>query len=289
MSTRTLTDRGFAGQRMSTVGRRLRQGWWSSQPTLVGPTGSATVTADATAHTKGAWAELLASTSEDVDAIIITVSGIGVTTIDTATLLDIGIGAAGSETVLISNVGVGSAISTGGNALVFTVPIFVRQGSRIAARIQSVITGGKTATVAVQLAKTVLMKARAQITPVTFGTSTTTSTGTSMSASANTYVQVVASTSVPLSAISMVPSASATGTAALGHIYTLAVGAAGSEIDLGVIHFTTTINEQLYMSPGTGQSTVIPCDLPAGVRLAVKNTNAGIPYDVTLIGIPRVA
>ncbi len=285
-----LTQRHLASQRVVDVGRRLRRPWWSTGPAAVMErTGATTVTADTTAHTKGAWVELIASTADDADLLILTVTS-ATTNTDTATLLDIGVGGAGSETVIVGDVAVGGAY-TAVPYLAFAVPVFIAAGSRVAARIQSVVTGGKTATVYVQLAKAGVAgtpRLNTPVAPVTMGTSTATSAGTAMSASANTYVEITAATAAPFGAVVLVPSLTTNAAGSGTPQFTLGAGSAGAEVEIGSTFANYSSNELIYMnSPAT--LSILPCDLPAGVRLAVKATTSTSVLDVTLIGIPRTA
>jgi len=91
-----------------------------------------TITAGASAHTKGSWTQLLASTTGRVVAIAIHTRG-GAT--DVRYLVDIGIGAAGSETVLVADLGCES--SGAWIPSMFLVLIVVAPGTRIAARCQA--------------------------------------------------------------------------------------------------------------------------------------------------------
>lgn len=294
--TRTLPERGLTNQQTSVVGRRVRQGWWSSLPVTVGAVSAdASVQASATTHTLGAWTEVIASTSEDVDCVVVLVSNVAESAFDTATMVSIATGAAGAETAFISDIAVGSAaginIYSGSTlGIAFAVPMVVPKGTRISAAVQSRITN-KVAKVAVQLAKSpTMVQARAARSFVTFGTSTATSSGTAMSASAGTWTQITASTPRPLSGIMVVPSATSSSVVTSSNIVmTVGVGAAGAEAELGSITCGTPSTNEQMSSLGYGLIPTIPCDLPAGVRLAVKASIGSNTIDVTLIGIPRIA
>lgn len=244
-----------------------------------------TVTADSSAHTKGSWVELIASTSANASYVIIDVGGIGVTNTDTATLLDIGTGASGSETALIGNVAVGSATSSALRpAFAFGVPIKIASGTRLSARIQSIVTGGKTGTVTI---RTFDMGdyAHAPTAVDVIGVSTATSQGTAMSGSSGTYVQVTASTNNAYKAIVLVPSMSGTTSANLAVEYTVGVGASGLEAEIGRAIAAYPNTEEMGMT--SRFPAIMAASVPSGSRLAVKHDIAASPtvYDVTLIGI----
>jgi hypothetical protein len=257
----------------------------SSKP--INESGSVTVTADTNAHTKGAWSELISSTSANASYIIIEVTSTGTTSTDTAALLDIGTGASGSETALIGNVAVGAACISAGNAsqLAFGVPIKIVSGTRLSARIQSVVTGGRQMTVNVWVFD-MGDYAAAPTSVDVLGTSTATSVGTAMSGASGTWVQVVASTSQAYRAVVIVPSASAIGLATIVTEYRLGTGASGSEVEVGRTFANYTNAEQA--GTNTRLPALIAGAIPSGTRLSVRHTIASSPtgYDVTLIGIP---
>jgi hypothetical protein len=263
------------------------QSWFeevSANPVDVSST--VTVTADTAAHTKGAWSELVASTSASTTYIIVEVGGIAANATDTATLLDIGTGASGSEVALLANIAVGgAALAVARPAFAFGVPIKIASGTRLSARIQSVVTGGKTGTV---LVRTFDMGdyAYAPASVDVMGSSTATSDGTPMSGSSGTYVQITASTSRAYKAIVCVPSSSSTNVNNAIVEFTVGVGASSSEVEVGRVnaHFLST--EEMGMA--TRYPTIMAANIPASSRIAVKHNASSGPggCDVTLIGIP---
>jgi hypothetical protein len=97
-----------------------------------------TLTAAGSAHAKGAWAELFASTPEDTRGMFVATSS---WSDDGKHLVDVGVGAAGSEVVAVAdmvcsaceNVGF---VAIGVNGLNFYLPVGIASGSRVAARTQ---------------------------------------------------------------------------------------------------------------------------------------------------------
>jgi hypothetical protein len=257
----------------------------SSKP--INESGSVTVTADTNAHTKGAWSELVSSTSANASYIVIEVSSTGTSGADTAALLDIGTGASGSETALIENVAVGAACASGGNLsqLAFGVPIKIVSGTRLSARIQSVVTGGRQMTVNVWIFD-MGDYAAAPTSVDVLGTGTANSAGKAMNGASGTWVQVVDSTSRAYRAVIIVPSASATALATIVTEYRLGSGASGSEVEVGRTFANYTNAEQA--GTNTRLPTLIAGAIPSGTRLSVRHTIATGPgaYDITLIGIP---
>lgn len=260
------------------------QPWYSAAPTKrIADFSNVTVQADTAAHTKGAWAEVVSSLADDASLLLLHVSNIAVTATNTATLIDVGVGAAGSETVIAANIAVGGAVVFA-ESLVVALPVAVASGSRVACRIQSVVTGGKTARVDGFFYK----GGTAPTTVDVLGTSTATSQGTSLSGASGSYTQVVASTAKAYKAIAIIPSIH---NATIANInpgtYTLAKGSAGSEQDLGQTRFQTTSAELVVSRSPLGSIYLVSADLPAGSRLSVKHDIFANPdrYGVTLIGI----
>jgi hypothetical protein len=244
-----------------------------------------TVTADNTAHVKGGWQELIASTSADASYVVID-AGAYTSGADTATLLDLGTGSSTNETALISDVAIGSAARQANRAaLCFGVPIKIASGTRLSARIQSVVSGGKTATIQVY---TFNMGdyAAAPTSVDVIGTSTATSAGTAMSGSSGNWVQIIASTTRAYRGVVVVPSASS---ASLGDIiieYKLGTGASLAEVEVG----RTFAHYSNIETAGNGVTLlpVLAQNIPSGTRLSIQHNIASGPgsYDVTLIGIP---
>jgi hypothetical protein len=116
-------------------GRGITQMYGNSR--AIGITSGVWTQADpgATANTKGAWVELVASTLYDVRAITLSY-GTDNTGSTNAALMDLGVGASGSEQVVISNMSGPNTAFGAGNCLgLYNLPI--PAGSRIAVRMQS--------------------------------------------------------------------------------------------------------------------------------------------------------
>lgn len=136
------------------------------------------ITGDGTAHVKGAWTELIASTGGDAEEVLVAIAEVGVSTVDTSMLVDIGIGAAAAETVLIPDINCGAAGATDrpGQNKVFRIA--VASGSRLSARLQGVVLSD-TARVAIWLSRSVQHLAGGSAVEAV-GEDTTTSRGTSV-------------------------------------------------------------------------------------------------------------
>ena len=103
----------------------------SGLPLVIG----VTIAAPASAHTKGNWVQLVASTAKRVVAMTLSAHAVGTTQL--RFLVDIGVGGAGSEVVVLPNiyVKIGASYTRDGQnfgPLLVDIPA----GSRIAARCQ---------------------------------------------------------------------------------------------------------------------------------------------------------
>lgn len=239
-----------------------------------------TVTANSSAHTKGAWTQLIASTSADSSFVYFVVSGVSASATDTATLLDIGKGAGGSETAIASNIAIGGASS-----VFVSFPCKIPSGTRIAARIQSVVTGGKTASVQFA-AMDAGNYSTAPSTVDVIGTDTTTSKGTSFSGSSGSWVEATSSTSQAYRAVALILSCHDAAIVGSTSNYDIGVGASSSEILFGGARYQfTTAEACLATVPNTH---LFGRKIASGSRLAVKHPIAADPgkYGFCIIGIP---
>ncbi len=132
--------------------------------------GGVIITAGATAHVKGAWSTLVTAADFDADMILLsTTRDSRVGAADASELLDIGFGPAGSERVVVENLLHGHKIAPD----ILQIPLTVPAGTRVSARLQSVVAGSDIAIVT-HLYSTGGGGGRA----TTYGADTTTSSGT---------------------------------------------------------------------------------------------------------------
>jgi hypothetical protein len=263
--------------------------WFEDDAPAIGDdSGAVTVTANASAHTKGAYAEIIASTSANASFLVLVVGGVRIGATNTATLLDIATGASGSETDIAANIAVGGASGTVANApgLMFGFPIKVASGTRLSARIQSVVTGGKTASV-----RAILIDggdyATAPTTVDVIGGNTANSEGISFSGASGTWVEGIASTSQAYRAVALVCSLHDGAAASNANVsFEVGIGASGSEVAFGTAKFTLDASESSATVPPF--TYLFGRSIPAGSRLAVKHPFAANPskYGFCLIGIP---
>ena len=238
------------------------------------------VAASSTINTKGAWVELIASTTATTDWLSVLTNTVS-SGVDTSSLIDIGIGAAGAETVLVENVAAGytTVNTTFHNPIM--LPVRIASGTRITARAQST-----TASRNVPTSVTVYTSAVASPTSIdTIGAVTASSRGTNLPSN-NTFVQLVASTSKAYRAILMVPTGGGSSSmAAENSTYTLGIGAAGSEVEVMSRVCGSGSNEQVGVVT-TSSVALYVADVPAGSRLAVKQSVGRTYRDVILYGVP---
>lgn len=235
---------------------------------------TATVVADATPHIKGAWVELVASTSAAANLVGI-VASVGLAGQASGSLIDIGIGAAGSEVAIASNIAIGSH-STADS--IFPVPLAIAAGSRLAVRVQSVVVSKSIPVVAVLYQAPIIAASSVDV----LGASTSTSVGSS--ATSNTWSEIIASTAQAYRYLVVVPSLSTTSVGTTSALtMRVGVGAAGSEVERGYVRYMTTSNEWVYFYRTSWLTGVFP-GCPAGVRIAARSE--GLSAQACVIGVP---
>jgi hypothetical protein len=238
-----------------------------------------TVTAGATAHTKGSWTQLIDSTPYDAYGIWIGIDGIHTSAAATAYLVDIGVGPAGSEQVIIPNLEAWGANSTGVglNPRSYWFPVYIPAGSRIAARSQSV-TASKTCRVMVVLDGVPWYGLWGFGPVVDYGTNLASSSGTSVTPGNGVFgnwVQVGTTTRDHTFWTVGIDYLTNSNISALTIIVEVGVGSSGAQRSLGVLRFRTTTDEQIGISfPLFLASLPVPSGTPVWVRAASGNTAA---------------
>lgn len=224
----------------------------------------------ATANTKGAWMQILASAPQDYTGLWIQLRG---ATTNNA-LFDIGIGAAGSEIVLAPNLFCGPKLTQDSYGSVFILPCSIPAGSRVAVRSQ---TDGVSISASINIGFfTGYLTAQYPGNLFDIGTMLATSTGTALTIPASgssAWVQLVASTAYDIKKFLLFIGGAGPDTQAM---IDLAVGAAGAEqIILGGIGY---LERQITGSVGqSGPSSCgpFPIQIPAGSRISVRATFIG--------------
>ena len=260
-------------------------------PQQVDNTALVTVTGSTTAHTKGAWSELIASTTAQVDYIYFQGHTNSTNTVDTSMLFDIGTGAAGSETVRVADIAYGHQVNVGTTGKYQTTMLFpmrVASGTRIAVRLQSgTVASGPTARTASIRIGTMSGAARSSMptTLDTMGANTGSTRGTTVGSN-NTYVQVTSSTSQAYQALVLAVCGTGGTFTAGTSTFTVARGAAGSETDLFSVEAENNSLEWLRLGQTTQPFHTYTGHVPSGSRLSVKRSATLTTSDVILYGVP---
>jgi hypothetical protein len=253
-------------------------------PNLINAGSNVTVTADTAAHTKGSWSPLIASTSANASIVSMALSGVATSGADTTTLIDFATGASGIETPFAENICIGG---TTNNRI--AIPLQIPSGTRISARIQSVVTGGKTATVNASVYNFGDYANAPTSVDVLNAGDPLTSKGTEFTGASGTFSLAQASTSRAYRAVSVAFAVQTNSSAALPSTaynkFELGVGAAGSELAEGEVSVTTGVAENFILN---SFFNLIGRNIPSGSRVTLKHPIAANPdrYGFCLIGIP---
>lgn len=250
----------------------------------------ATITANASADTKGTYTQLIASTAFASTSIM--VYGAEVPTANTDFLLDIAIGAAASEVVILSNLyfGAGQGSVIYGNPFIF--PIAIPAGTRISARVQS-DTGSETITVNVHLIGQGFLPAQPLSIVDTYGANTADTGGVSVDSgsSADTkgaYSEVVASTTRDMREFTVAIGNQVNGIrASYVWLFDIAIGAAASEVIIvpDIALACSSTSDILFP-----HNIRVPLRIPAGTRIAARSQCSGTNsadrlFDVFVYGV----
>jgi hypothetical protein len=257
--------------------------WYENSPkVLTQDSSTTTVTADSSANTKGAWIELISSTTANSSFMVLNLNSFQSTGVNTASLLDIAFGASGAEVPILENLAVGAA----GSANLIPLPVKIPAGTRVSARIQSVVSGGKTGTINPFLYDA----GNYDISPTSLdviGGNTTNSQGISFSGSSGTWVEAISSTTKAYKAVALIFSVhSSTHPALTNQYFSIGIGSAGNEFEFGTSRQSFQSNGSTNMA--NPQLNLFGYDIPAGSRLAVKHPFTSNPqrYGFSLICIP---
>lgn len=220
-----------------------------------------TAATSATSNTKGAFAEIVASTSQDFDSLIVHIGSFA----NYNALWDIAVGGSGAEVVVVPNLLVGGYAS-----MTFTLPLQVPAGSRISTR--GAAAGGTTSAYVTVIGVTGgLWGAPSGGYIDDLGTTLASSRGILLDAGAtiNTYpgwTTIKASTTRDIAALALIVqgNANAGPTSTLWRLQ-VGVGAASSEV---ILHETSFIVSTLASM--TPHAFWLPSDIPAGSRVAAR-------------------
>jgi hypothetical protein len=234
------------------------------------PTGAVTVTASATVNTKGAWVQCFAATAVDSAGLVMQPDDVQVSATNTSTLMDIGVGAPGSEQVVVPNINIGGW----GHGAMFQAPLFIPAGSRVAVRIQSVIAS-KALPLRLNLIPTPVLADACQWCEA-WGIDTANSKGLTLTTPTTAGVktawqQISAGITRDTSVIAWSLANAGSNISANKGGFDIGYGPSGSEVPL--------MQDARWEQLGTEQfrpcQFVVPCNLPAGTRLAVRWDSTG--------------
>lgn len=239
--------------------RFARNGW----PRAAEIAAVATLTSGGSAHTEGAYTQLLASTAQNVCGLLLrgnaTVSQSGV---DTSMLATLAIGAAASEVDVVSNLNFSGYAAREH----IWLPLRIPAGTRVAAKLRAELVSDTFDAQVCFLYNSQPPAWGGYAACETFGASTANSRGTAISNTAGTYTEITASTTNPLRAFNItcgLVDATADNTI---HTVDIAVGVAGSEVIIGTWMWETA-GEQLIPRLGP---PFLEVPIPTGSRIAVK-------------------
>jgi hypothetical protein len=213
-------------------------------------------------------------------------TGLAVAGSTTHCLFDLGVGASGSEQVLAGDIAIGGCLPFGA----WWLPIAVGQGSRIALRIRTTITG-KSCTMGVSLYGGG-GGVEGGYKGVTYGAVTAASRGTILTAPGATHteggwVQLTAATTSRAGWLVVGVSHPDTSiAAAVNGLLDIGVGGAGAEVPIiNDIPFAVTANEDI----NAPYPLTYPVNVPAGSRLVARYRGTSIAaaslISVTVTGI----
>jgi hypothetical protein len=232
-----------------------------------GTTGT-TVTASATAHVKGAWTLLLASTAFHSSEIVV---GFPEIIDDTNFFMDIGVGAAAAEVVKVPNIFIGAPDTDTGIPSV-KVSFDVPAGTRVTARCSAAAASSNIMVSCTLIAKG-LMPAAVPARNTSYGASVSTSRGTTMDpgATANTkgaWAVLSASTASPIRTLTLMTMKDIVNATVIARwAVDIGIGAATAEVvaipDIPWVMTATKIF-------ATCAYCQLPYTIPAGTRLVAR-------------------
>lgn len=234
------------------------------------------VTAAGSAHTKGSYTTLIASTGYAAFGIMVCVGNVGTAaSTNTRTLVDIAIGAASSEVVIIPNLLAGQAgasNSASSEPNVYFFPITIPAGVRISARSQS-LAASDTVHVQVRLFQWRIPGKWYGSRVTAYGPDTATSSGVSHTHGNGSYATTTQITAASTNAVKYMQVGVDLGTATTGTtkrgVMRIAAGSSTNYVIDGLpIKESTTLEAMQFMNANFILSHMM-FNLPAGSYLGV--------------------
>lgn len=253
----------------------------------------ATVTGGA-ANTKGAWSELIASTTREASLLQVSCYNTQVAATNTSMLLEIAIGAAGSEIVLIPEFQVGYLVANARSATTWLFPITVPQGVRLSARCQGAIASD-VVRVAVDLyGESELFGGGPTCGRcITMGANLTNSQGVTLTAgTANvkgTWTTIGTTTPINLNVLGLsIAAAGNTNTVSPNCLLDVGIGNTGNAVDSTLIsNFPYGFDANETFQTGWPMVQSFGVNIPSGTRVAARiaSSVASQVSDLVLIGL----
>ncbi len=242
---------------------------------LSGSTDSIAVTANASANTLGSFAQIVASTGDDINGFWLTICSDTIS-VNSDYLLNLAIGSASNEEIIVPNI---LYSLSGGSDLDFLkklfIPIEIPAGTRISAQIQST-TGSNVARVSIMAAPPFFTSPVMGQEVISIGENTGDSGGTQVDpgGTANTkgsYVQMTASLSDDIRAIMVLQGQQANTNQRNNRVhFDLAIGAGGSE-EILIPDMVTRVSATEILN---GMNDFVPIAIPAGTRIAIRSASS---------------
>lgn len=248
--------------------RFARNGWPRGGEAFLG----GTITASATPHNKGPWVDLDASVARDICGFYIqTSNGVASATTDTSMLMDIGVGATGDavDEIKVNNIAFGAWQI---EQAVF-IPLHVRAGERLAARIQGAVVSDTFIPRIIHCFADRMPGWGGYSAADTYTANTATSAPTTGDLADNAWDEAVASTTNPIKGLTVHPCGTPGDTSwgnTAGIIVDVGVGGAGSEVLIGSVLVSVNSNENIY---GIISAPFIEAEIATGSRLALRKNS----------------
>lgn len=230
----------------------------------------------------GAWTELHATAASTYGGLLVTCTATTGAS-DNTSLVSIGFGASGSEVevAVINSSSHGAGTGLGQNPAIY-LPILVPKGTRIAGRssYRSAVvfvsgfpeTSGVPTRLESYFART-FFSGQYLTNPYSLGAS-------------SAWQQITASTTSAYRGLILSPGAGvATMDSNTDVTITLGIGASGAEVEIGTCRVNTSTAEAMVTRHGSTHE-MINRHIPAGTRIAVKQSSARTYFNAMVIGVP---
>lgn len=239
------------------------------------------ITASATINTKGSYVELVSAVNNLTDSVAIDIGFDGESEVTMRSMLfDIAIGEAGSEVVVINNMYLSAQSVV--NYSTISIPLSIRSGVRISARMQSTVASS-VGLIYIRLSAGDFKSNVGNGLVKSYGVTEATSRGT-MVVGETTYgawTELTASTTKDIKGFFVCVSNVGGAWSGSSAFYDVGIGGAGGEI----VVIDKVMTSQNSNECGTGLfSPYMGISIPAGTRIAIRAlTNSNIDFDMDYV------